>query len=67
MENSTKIPNSYFALVRKRFFANRVGILGLVFVFLLVMLRRLLGIELRLLRFMIIEDKKSILIRLKHG
>ncbi len=36
MENSTKIPNSYFALVRKRFFANRVGILGLVFVFLLI-------------------------------
>ena len=36
METSTKIPNSYFSLVRRRFFANRVGILGLVFVFFLI-------------------------------
>ncbi len=36
MEISTKIPNSYFSLVRRRFFANRVGILGLVFVLFLI-------------------------------
>ena len=36
MKAENNIPNSYFSLVRKRFFANRVGILGLVFVFLLI-------------------------------
>ena len=36
MKAKNNIPNSYFSLVRKRFFANRVGILGLVFVFLLI-------------------------------
>ena len=36
MKVKNNIPNSYFSLVRKRFFANRVGILGLVFVFLLI-------------------------------
>ena len=36
MEVTSNIPNSYFSLVRKRFFANRVGILGLVFVFFLI-------------------------------
>ena len=36
MKAKNNIPNSYFSIVRKRFFANRVGILGLVFVFLLI-------------------------------
>ena len=36
MKVKNNIPNSYFSLVRKRFFANRVGIVGLVFVFLLI-------------------------------
>ena len=36
MTTSTNIPNSYFALVRKRFFANKVGILGLGLVVFLI-------------------------------